>query len=62
MTYMCLGMRQRYQTPKKESEDNLACDVEAVQIALYGRRLVSADQLALELDEDVRLIAREVWS
>lgn len=62
LAYMFLGMRQRYQTPKKGSEDNLACDIEAVQIALYGRRLVSADRLALEMDEDLRLIARAVWS
>ncbi len=62
LAYMCLGMRQRYQTPKSESEDNLACDIEAVQIALYGRGLVSADRLAVEIHDDLRLIAREVWA
>jgi hypothetical protein len=61
LAYMLLGMRRRYQTPKRESEDNLACDIEAVQIALYGRGLVTQDQLAREMHDDLRLIARELW-
>jgi hypothetical protein len=62
LAYMLLGMRRKYQTPKKENEDNIACDLEAVFIALYGRRLVTADKYALEMDEDLRIIARQIWT
>jgi hypothetical protein len=57
-----LGLHWTMQTPKKEPEENPACDVEAVLVALYGKRLVSADRVALALDEDMRSIARAVWT
>jgi hypothetical protein len=59
---MCFGIRRKLQTPKTEPEDNPACDIEAVQIALYGRRLVTLDGDARQLEEDLRLITRDVWS
>ncbi len=62
LAYMCFGIRRKFQTPKLEPEDNPACDIEAVLIALYGRRLVTLDAGARELEEDLRLIARDVWS
>jgi hypothetical protein len=49
------------QTPRREPEDNIACDIEAALVALYGRRLVTRNGVAQELDEDLRLIANAVW-
>jgi hypothetical protein len=61
LTYVHVGSRRRLQTPKKEPEDNPAADIEAILLALFGRRLVTADTFARETDEDMRRIAREAW-
>jgi hypothetical protein len=56
-----MATRAKFQTPAGE-DDNHAADVEAVVIALYGRRLVTDDVLARELDEGMRVIARTIWA
>jgi hypothetical protein len=62
IAHIWLGLYWKTMTPKKEPEANPACDVEAVLVALYGKRLVSADRVALALDADMRLIARAMWT
>ena len=61
LTYFCLGVRWRYQTPKKEHEDNPAADTEAVIIALYGKGLITDDSIARDLEEDMRIVAGQIW-
>jgi hypothetical protein len=61
VAYFYVGVRRQVQTPRRESEDNIACDIEAALVALYGRRLVTRDGFAQELDQDLRLIANAVW-
>jgi hypothetical protein len=55
-------LASRRETSLKVNRELDAADVEAVVIALYGRRLVTDDVLARELDEDVRVIARTIWA
>jgi hypothetical protein len=62
LAHVTFGLRRRLQTPKTESEDNPACDIEAVLIAALGRRLVTDDAYARHLDEDLRIIARRIWA
>lgn len=61
LTYFCLGLRWQFKTPKKQHEDNPACDTEAVLIALYGRMLITDDGEARALDADVRAVASAIW-
>lgn len=61
LAHVCMATRAKYQPPGGD-DDNHAADVEAVVIALHGRHLVTADRLARELNEDMRIIARTIWA
>jgi hypothetical protein len=61
VAYFYVGLRRLLQTPKPEPEDNIACDIEAVLVSLWGKSLVTDDVRAGELAEDLRTIARETW-